>query len=134
MTTKRFLTNQRKTNSEQAFTNPQRRTFIGGALAALLASPGRAVAQETIGRLNDPFILLLKGLYQPVPVGGGPPNNLGLTVVNLSDGSYSKTSIYPVFGIPGTIDQSRGNRHFLRSVRGEFVCLRPPRRRDCDEL
>jgi hypothetical protein len=69
MTTKQFLTNQRKTSSEQAFTNPQRRTFIGGALAALLASPGRAVAQETIGRLNDPFILLLKGLYQPVPVG-----------------------------------------------------------------
>jgi hypothetical protein len=38
MTTKQFLTNQRKTSSEQAFTNAQRRTFIGGALAALLAS------------------------------------------------------------------------------------------------
>ena len=38
------------------------------------------------------FVLLLKGLYQPVP--HGP--NLGLSSVDLKDGSYPKTSIYPV--------------------------------------
>jgi hypothetical protein len=43
---------------------------------------------------NDPFILLLQGIYSPVK---GP--NLGLSSVNLSDGSYSTTKIYPVFGL-----------------------------------
>jgi hypothetical protein len=48
---------------------------------------------------------LLKGVYQPVPLGGGPADNLGLTSVNLSDGSYSRTSIYPIFNIAGSDDQ-----------------------------
>jgi hypothetical protein len=56
---------------------------------------------------NDPFILLLTGVYQPVPVGHGPANNLGLSVVNLSDGSYSVTQIYPVFGIEGTNEDKK---------------------------
>jgi hypothetical protein len=43
------------------------------------------------------FVLLLKGLYQPVV--HGP--NLGLSMVDLSDGSYSTTTIYPVSGMPG---------------------------------
>jgi hypothetical protein len=46
---------------------------------------------------EDSFVLLLKGLYQPVV--HGP--NLGLSRVDLSDGSYTKTLIYPVDGIPG---------------------------------
>src|SRR5215467_305438 len=80
----------------------KRRTFIGGAAAILLQSSGRVMTgEENDGQLHDPFILLLRGLYQPVPVGQGPANNLGLTTVNLSDGSYIKTHIYPVFGIPG---------------------------------
>jgi hypothetical protein len=32
------------------------------------SNPGRA----------DPFIILLKGFYKPVPVGDGPADNLGL--------------------------------------------------------
>jgi len=40
-----------------------------------------------------------------VPVGDGPADNLGLSAVNLSDGSYSRTLIYPVFGIPESRDQ-----------------------------
>jgi hypothetical protein len=63
-----------------------------------VSSTGRVLAEENDGP-NNPFILLLKGLYQPVPVGHGPANNLGLFSVNLSDGSYSRTQIYPVFGI-----------------------------------
>jgi hypothetical protein len=75
-----------------------RRTAIGGALVALspLAFPGRAMAQGKT-KPSDPFVLLLKGLYQPVA--HGP--NLGLSVVDLNDGTYSKTKIYPVSGIPG---------------------------------
>ncbi len=75
-----------------------RRTFLGGALAALVASSKRGMAQDT-NAPSDPFIVLLKGVYQPAPVGQGPKSNLGLTTVNLSDGSYSKTKIYAVFGI-----------------------------------
>jgi hypothetical protein len=42
-------------------------------------------------------VLLLKGLYAPVV--DGP--DLGLSSVNLSDGSYSTTKIFPVIGLPG---------------------------------
>jgi hypothetical protein len=81
-----------------------RRTAIGGAFVGLsaLALSGRAVAQE--GAVpDDSFVLLLKGLYQPVV--HGP--NLGLSSVDLSDGSYSKTAIYPVQGIPGSTSQNK---------------------------
>ena len=83
-------------------TTPHRRTFLGGAMAALLASPARAVADDDgndDSTPGNPFILLLHGLYEPVPAGHGP--NLGLTSVNLNDGTYSKTKIYPVFQTPG---------------------------------
>jgi hypothetical protein len=107
MITNQALTNQSKSGNGQEPTNIQRRTLIGGALAALLASPVRLMAEENDGRPNNPFILLLKGLYQPVPVGDGPANNLGLSAVNLSDGSFSRTLIYPVFGIPESRDQDK---------------------------
>lgn len=48
-----------------------------------------------------PFIVLVHGIYQPVPPGSGPTSNLGLTSVNLNDGSHSATQIYPVYGIGG---------------------------------
>jgi hypothetical protein len=75
-----------------------RRTAIGGALVALspLVFPARVLAQGNAVP-NDSFVLLLKGLYQPVV--HGP--NLGLSMVDLSDGSYSTTTIYPVSGMPG---------------------------------
>jgi len=107
MITNQALTNQSKSGNGQEPSDIQRRTLIGGALAALLASPVRLMAEENDGRPNNPFILLLKGLYQPVPVGDGPANNLGLSAVNLSDGSYSRTLIYPVFGILESNDQDR---------------------------
>jgi hypothetical protein len=78
----------------------KRRTIIrgamGGALVALLAPTGQAMAQAQ-STPNDPFILLLKGIYSPVAKGRGP--NVGLSSVNLSDGSYWRTRIYPVFGL-----------------------------------
>ena len=78
----------------------RRRALIGGAAAALLAPP-RLLLPDDVDVPTNPFILLLKGIYQPVPAGKGPESNLGLTTVNLNDGSYSTTLICPVFGIDG---------------------------------
>lgn len=100
MITKPALCRQAKPCSRQETTNLKRRTWIGGAMAALLASSRRVVAQGPPVSPSDPFILLLTGIYQSVPLGKGPAGNLGLNTVNLSDGSYSKTRIYPVYGMP----------------------------------
>src|SRR5947207_6137919 len=64
-----------------------------GTLVALLSFSGQALGQMP----SDPFVILLKGIYQPVV--HGP--NLGLSQVNLSDGTYSKTDIYRVSWLPG---------------------------------
>jgi hypothetical protein len=69
---------------------------LGGALVTLLARPDLATAQEG-DRQPAALVLLLKGLYQPVVKGP----DLGLSKVDLSDGSYSTTKIYPVSGVPG---------------------------------
>ena len=76
--------NQSTPDRGQEPTNIQRRTVIGGALVALLSFPGRMMAQGTAVP-NDSFVLLLKGLYQPVD----HAPNLGLSMVDLNDGSYS---------------------------------------------
>src|SRR6476660_7627830 len=93
--------NQSKPGSGNEPTNIQRRTLIGGALVGLLSAPllsaPRRVMAQGQAVPNDSFVLLLKGVYEPVVAGP----NLGLSEVNLSDGSYSKTQIYPVSGIPG---------------------------------
>ena len=108
-------------SSEQGPTNIQRRTLIrgalGGALAALLSSRVQVLADDQNAVPNDPFILLLKGLYRPVPAGEGPTNNLGLSTVNLNDGTYSKTKIYPVFiGIPDSQNQDKAIGTFYVSL------------------
>jgi hypothetical protein len=54
-------------------------------------------------RPADTFSILLQGIYGPVT--HGP--NLGLLDVNLNDGSYSTTKIYPISGLPAR--DSRGN-------------------------
>jgi hypothetical protein len=116
MITNQVVTNQSNPCSGQEPTNIQRRTLIGGALAAaLLSSSGRLMAQGNLVP-NNPFILLLKGFYRSVPVGQAPDNNLGLSSVNLNDGSYSKTRIYPVWiGIPGSQNQDRAIGTFYAS-------------------
>ena len=128
MITDQASANQSKPGSGQEPTNVERRTLIGAGLAALLtaacssptenraqllSSSGLVTAAERDegtdeGRSvpNDPFILLLKGVYQPVPKGSGQ-DNFGLTTVNLDDGSYSKTRIYPIFGIQGSTHQDK---------------------------
>jgi hypothetical protein len=97
-----MITNPSKPASGEPI-NQQRRALIGGAmggaLVALLSSPGQVMARERAVP-SDPFIVLLKGVYHPVV----HAPNLGLTTVNLTDGSYSTTKIYPVFGVAGSGD------------------------------
>jgi hypothetical protein len=111
--------------------NQQRRNFIGGTLAVLAASPmllsSRPVVAKQIDTPTDPFILLLTGIYQPVAVGQGP--NLGLTTVNLGDGSYSETKIYPIFGITnegGAIDQDQTIGNFFVQFDGSLCAYQLP--------
>src|SRR5512137_1937123 len=126
MITNHALINQSKPGSGNEPTNIQRRTLIGGALVALLSAPllsapGRVMAQGAAVP-NDSFVLLLKGVYEPVV--NGP--NLGLSEVNLSDGSYSKTQIYPVSGIPGNtnLDQTVGD--FYVQFSGDLCAYHVP--------
>ena len=91
-----------------------RRTAIGGAIGGglmTLLAPQLSMADE--GRKKPAsLVVLLRGLYQPVV--DGP--DLGLSRVDLSDGSYSTTKIYPVSGAPG-------HRNVLEAI-GDFygVC------------
>jgi hypothetical protein len=124
--TNQALINQSRPGSGQEPTNIQRRTLIGGALVALLSSPllstpGRVMAQAQAVP-NDSFILLLKGVYQPVV--DGP--NLGLSEVNLSDGSYSTTKIYPVSGIPGNTNANQAVGNFYTQLNGDLCAYHIP--------
>jgi hypothetical protein len=119
--TNQALINQSRPGSGQEPTNIQRRTLIGGALVALLSSPGRLMAKETAVP-NDSFAVLLKGVYEPVV--DGP--NLGLAEVNLGDGSYSKTQIYPVIGIPGNTNGDKAVGDFYVQLSGDLCAYHVP--------
>lgn len=121
MITNQALINQSKPGSGNEPTNMQRRTLIGGALVALLSSPGRVMAQEKAVP-NDSFVVLLKGVYEPVV--DGP--NLGLSEVNLSDGSYSITKIYPVNGIPGNTNPNTAVGDFYVQFSGDLCAYHVP--------
>jgi len=113
--------NQSKPDSGQEPTNIQRRTVSGGALAALLSFPGRMMAQGTAVP-DDSFVLLLKGLYQPVV--HGP--TLGLSMVDLNDGSYSTTKIYPVSGTPGNKNENKAVGNFYVQFDGDLCAYHVP--------
>jgi hypothetical protein len=137
MITDEASANQSKPGSEQEPTNVERRTLIGAGLAALLTAACSSPTENTAQRLSssglttaderdvgtdegtsvpsDPFILLLKGVYQAVPKGSGQ-HNFGLTTVDVHDGSYSKTRIYPIFGIRGSTHQDKSIGTFYVSL------------------
>ncbi len=58
-------------------------------------------------RIKNRFAILLSGVYKPVTLGDGPKHNLGLTTVDLSDGSFSKVKFYPLTGLPGDRDEGK---------------------------
>ena len=69
-----------------------------GALVTLLTVPAQAAPQAG-GQPADTFSILLSGPYKPVVQGP----DLGLTQVDLSDGTFSTTKIFAVSGLPEEI-------------------------------
>jgi hypothetical protein len=100
-----------------------RRTAIGGGLVALtaLVLPGQVRGQAKT-QPDDSFVVLLKGLYQPVA--HGP--NLGLSMVDLNDGSYSTTRIYPVGGTPGSGNPNKPLGNFYVQFNGDLCAYHIP--------
>ena len=100
-----------------------RRTAVGGGLAALspLVFPGRVWAHGNAAPDNS-FVLLLKGLYQPVV----HAPDLGLSSVDLRDGSYSTTRIYPVLGIPGNTNLDKAVGDFYVQFEGNLCAYHVP--------
>ena len=100
-----------------------RKTAIGGGLVALtaLVLPGQVRAQAKTQPDNS-FVVLLKGLYQPVA--HGP--NLGLSMVDLNDGSYSTTRIYPVQGTPGSRNPNKPVGDFYVQFNGNLCAYHIP--------
>lgn len=111
------------TNRKGALTTEFRSLFRGcqkaslppalwmGAMLVLMLSPRPAQAAPSG---NDPFLLLLKGIYQPVT--NAP--NLGLAGINLNDGSFSVTDIVPVNTVPGI---SRSNNTAIGKFYVQFT-------------
>ena len=67
------------------------------AFAHALTRPALARSPlDPDGHPANPFSILLSGPYKPVV--NGPA--LGLAGINLNDGSYTTTKIYPVSGLP----------------------------------
>lgn len=100
-----------------------RRAVIGGGLAGLgglLLFPTQLMAKAAVPA--DAFVVLLKGIYQPVV--RGP--NLGLSSVDLDDGSYSTTSIYPVDGTPGNQNQDKAFGRFYVQFDGMLCAYHIP--------
>ena len=97
-----------------------RRRFFGGAVvgAAAVLSASETVWADNDKRPNDPFIVLLKGLYRPAP----QLPDLGLSGVNPADTSYITTNIYPIFGVAGSDDPDDAIGHFYVSF-SNSVCL-----------
>jgi hypothetical protein len=100
-----------------------RKKAIGGGLVALtaLVLPGQVRAQAK-KQPDDSFVVLLKGLYQPVT--HGP--NLGLSTVDLNDGTYSTTRIYPVQGTPGGKDPNKPIGDFYVQFEGDLCAYHIP--------
>jgi len=77
---------------------------------------------DPTGQPADTFVILLSGPYKPVPQ---EPivdcKNLGLLQVNLCDGSFSTTKIFPVSGLPqgasGQANRGEGPRSGERQAK-----------------
>ena len=88
------------------------------ALAQALTRPALARSPlDSGGQPANPFSILLSGPYKPVVHGPA----LGLSGVNLNDGSYSTTKIFPVSGLhdEDSRHDDRGNRRGDRDCETE---------------
>ena len=100
-----------------------RKTAISGGLVGLaaLALPGQVRAQAKT-QPDDSFVVLLKGIYQPVT----HAPKLGLSMVDLDDGSYSTTQIYPVSGTPGNTNPNKPFGRFYVQFNGNLCAYHIP--------
>jgi len=83
-------------------------SLLVGALVTLLSAPVQAAGpspQDRGGQLGDTFSILLEGPYKQVL----HAPDLGLNMVDLDDGTFSKTRIFRVSGLPEE-DRDHGNR------------------------
>ena len=76
------------------------------ALAHALTIPESARSGPAPGEPANPFVVLLRGTYQPV----GRCPDLGLLLVDHCDGTYKTTKIYPVSG-PDASEQANNGNH-----------------------
>jgi hypothetical protein len=89
-------------------------------MAGLVMFPSQAFATAAVPA--DPVILLLRGLYHAAV----NPLHLGLSSVNLNDGSYSTTKIYPQRGVPGHTDESKAIGNFFVQFGGDLCAYNLP--------
>jgi hypothetical protein len=110
--------------SGQESTNIQRRAVIGGALVALVSFPGRVMAKEKTPK--DPFVLLLNGPY--LPVVNAPDLGFSKVAVDLNDGSFSTTKIFPVNveGIPCDANENTPIGNFYTQFAGDLAVYELP--------
>jgi hypothetical protein len=114
-----------------------------GVLVTMVSAPVQGAepsSRHLGGRPADTFSILLEGPYRPVV----HAPNLGLFTVDLSDGSYSKTKIFPVSGLPvedgghgnGPGDRDRDKKKaigtFYVQFAGSLVAYDLPGGRDID--
>jgi hypothetical protein len=99
-----------------------RRAVVGGGLVGLgglLLFPGQMLAKAVP---NGSFAIFLSGPYQPVM--HGP--DLGLSTVDLNDGSFSTVRIFPVSGIPGNSDPQKAIGNFYVQFAGDLCAYHIP--------
>ena len=111
---------------------PEQRSAQRSLVRPASLFPGRVRAQGK-AKPAESFVVLLKGIYQPVV--HGP--NLGLSSVDLSIGSYSTTKIYPVCGTPGDAEDlvtAIGDYHVNAFTGGDLCAYHIPGELICDAV
>ncbi len=95
-------------------------SLIVGTLLALLSSAEEALAQAAVP--SNPFVDVLLGIFQPVV----HAPNLGLSQVNLNDGSYSQIPIYDISGLPGTTLDKPVGTFYVGGPNGDLCAYHYP--------
>ena len=90
------------------------------ALAALLMFTAETFGQAALPK--NPFVILLQGVYQPVV----HAPNLGLSQVDLNDGTFSQNSIFNISGIPGSKKDDKAVGTFYVQFAGDLCAYHVP--------